>query len=204
MPAMNSPNNRMSQALRELAAESAQGAPPELSARLNAAFARHHRVRRQKRAALVIGIAAALALSMMVLHISKPSRLQVQAPSPAPANVQPSGASQQTKSTEPVVTKHDSVAAIQPKKRAGANRRAMAASAPSVVTGDFIALSSFDPAIPLGQARIVRMELPGAALRRAGFPVNAELMQQPVVTDLLVGQDGRPYAARLVQTRMVH
>jgi hypothetical protein len=48
------------------------------------------------------------------------------------------------------------------------------------------------------------MELPGAALRRAGFPVNAELMQQPVVTDLLVGQDGRAYAARLVQTRMVH
>jgi hypothetical protein len=203
MPAMNLPNNRMSQALRELAAESPQGAPPELSARLHAAFARHHRVRRQKRAAFVIGIAAVLALSGMVLRMSKPAHLQVQAPPPAPANVQPS-APQQAKPAEPVAATHDSGASIQPKRRVGSNRRAPLASGPSVATGDFIALSSFDPAIPLGQARIVRMELPGAALRRAGFPVNAELMQQPVVTDVLVGQDGRPYAARLVQTRMVH
>jgi hypothetical protein len=194
----------MSQALRELAAESPQGAPPELSARLHAAFARHHRVRRQKRAAFVIGIAAVLALSVMVLRMSKPAHLQVQAPPLAPANVQKSGAIQQTKAPEPVAATHDSGASIQPKRRVGSNRRAPLASGPSVVTGDFIALSSFDPAIPLGQARIVRMELPGAALRRAGFPVNAELMQQPVVTDVLVGQDGRPYAARLVQTRMVH
>jgi hypothetical protein len=201
---MNSPNDRMSQALRELAAESPQGAPPELSARLSAAFARHRRVRRQKRVAFMIGIAAALAVSMMVLRNAKPARQQVQTPQPAPANVRPSEASQQTKSPEPIVATHDSVAAIQPKKGAGANRRTPSVSVPGVTAGDFIALSSFDPALPLGQARIVRMELPGAALRQAGFPVNAELMRQPVVTDLLVGQDGRPYAARLVQTRMVH
>lgn len=75
---------------------------------------------------------------------------------------------------------------------------------PDLSSGDFIALSSFDPAIPLAQGRIVRVELSASALRMAGYPVNTDLLQRRVVTDVLVGQDGRPYAARLVQTRMDH
>ena len=201
MCAMNSPNDKISQALRDLATGSPQGASPELGARLNSAFARHHRVRRQKRAALVAGIAAVLALAVMLLRLTQPPSLQVRVP-PAPAAIQPVPISPDaTQKPAEASTAQASVRSAR-KKNVGVIRRVP--SMPNVPSGDFIALSSFDPAIPLVQGRIVRMELSSSALRMAGFPVDAELMGHRVMTDLLVGQDGRPYAARLVQTRMVH
>lgn len=198
---MNAPNDSVSQALRELAAGSPQGAPPELGAKLNSAFVRHHRVRRQKRAALAVGIAAALALSVILLRLPEPASLQVKvSPPPAPIQLVPVSPEAAKQPVEKI-TAQASGRGVR-KKNAGVTH--LSPSLPGVPSGDFIAFSSFDPAIPMGQARIVRMELPTSALRMAGFPVNAELVGRRVVTDLLVGQDGRPYAARLVQTQLVH
>jgi hypothetical protein len=70
-----------------------------------------------------------------------------------------------------------------------------------VETVDFVALPSFDPAIPVGESRMVRMDLPGSALQLIGYPVDGQLLDRRILTDVLVGQDGMPYAVRLVNTR---
>jgi len=78
-------------------------------------------------------------------------------------------------------------------------------SPPAMVeAADFVALPSFDPAIPVGESRMVRMDLPGSALQLMGYPVEGQLLDHRIVTDVLVGQDGMPYAVRLVQARNVH
>ena len=69
---------------------------------------------------------------------------------------------------------------------------------------DFVALPTFDPAIPIGESRMVRLDLPGSDLQLMGYPVDEELLERRVLTDVLVGQDGVPYAVRLVQTRNTH
>jgi hypothetical protein len=65
-------------------------------------------------------------------------------------------------------------------------------------------LPTFDPAIPIGESCMVRLDLPGSALQLIGYPVDEELLERRVLTDVLVGQDGVPYAVRLVQTRSTH
>lgn len=73
-----------------------------------------------------------------------------------------------------------------------------------IASSDFIALPSFDPDIPIGQARMIRVELPGSDLQIIGYPVYEDLLQRRVLADVLVGQDGQPYAVRLIQTRTIH
>jgi hypothetical protein len=197
MSAMNSSDNRLSTALRELAAE-APSAPPELAARLNAAFARHRAFRRRKQVAFSALVAACLALASFWMFAARNSAGQMQVtqgpPAPPPFAL--------LRSAEP------QAAALVGRARPSAGHHphpAAPAEAPvSIPSGDFIALASFDPAIPLGQAQIVRVELPALTLRSAGYPVNPGLIGRHVLTDVILGQDGRPYAARLVQTRMVH
>ncbi len=70
--------------------------------------------------------------------------------------------------------------------------------------GDFVALATFDPAIPPGPSRIVRVDMTGSALQLIGYPVDGQLLDRRILTDVLVGQDGMPYAVRFVQTRNVH
>ena len=62
----------------------------------------------------------------------------------------------------------------------------------------------FDPAVPVGESRMVRMDLPGSALQLIGYPVDGQLLDQRIVADVLVGEDGLPYAVRLVRTRNLH
>ncbi len=69
--------------------------------------------------------------------------------------------------------------------------------------GDFVALPTFDPAIPVGESRMVRVDMPGSALQLIGYPVDGQLLDRRILTDVLVGQDGMPYAVRLVNTRNV-
>jgi hypothetical protein len=60
-------------------------------------------------------------------------------------------------------------------------------------------LPGWSSATPSEQLRIVRMELPASALRMVGAPVSQEVTERPVLADFVVGQDGTPYAMRLVQ-----
>jgi len=73
-----------------------------------------------------------------------------------------------------------------------------------IAAGDFIALPSFDSAVPLGDSRMVRVDLPGSALQLIGYPIDGQLLDRRIVADVLVGQDGLPYAVRLVNARNLH
>jgi hypothetical protein len=77
-------------------------------------------------------------------------------------------------------------------------------AAPAITAGDFIALPTFDPAVPVGESRMVRMDLPGSALQLIGYPVDGQLLDRLIVADVLVGEDGLPYAVRLVRTRNLY
>lgn len=67
-----------------------------------------------------------------------------------------------------------------------------------------MALPTFDPAVPVGESHMVRMNLSGSALQLMGYPVDGQLLDRHILTDVLVGQDGMPYAVRLVQVRNVY
>ena len=198
----------LSEALRELAATSPQ-ASPELGARLQEAFAQHHAQRRlRRRAAVAAGLAACLVTALAWLTTAKQTRevrkleppAQVaKTPAPerqlvAPKVAQPSAAS---------VTS----AAAKPRGRGKqlSKARNHSVEVPVVIAaGDFVALPGFDSAVPLGDSRMLRVDLPGSALQLIGYPIDGQLLDRRVEADVLVGQDGLPYAVRLVNARNLH
>jgi len=61
----------------------------------------------------------------------------------------------------------------------------------------FIPLPSFDPDVPMGNLIVVHMELPRAGMMSLGLPVPTDDWEHHVMADVLVGEDGTPYAVRL-------
>ena len=200
--------NTLSEALRELAATSPQ-ASPVLGARLQEAFAQHHAQRRlRRRAAVAAGLAACLVTALAWLITAKQTRevrkleppAQVaKTPAPerqlvAPKLAQPSAASVTGAATKP-----------RGRRKQLSKARDHSVEAPVVIAaGDFIALPSFDSAVPLGDSRMLRVDLPGSALQLIGYPIDGQLLDRRIVADVLVGQDGLPYAVRLVNARNLH
>jgi len=196
--------------LRELTAASPQAAP-ELRDRLSREFARHHtRRRRRNRAAIVVGLAACVAISVALLRTGKPATaLKVVEPSSQTAKA-PLPETKPIAPGSPKVPAH-SIARVAaklgvPSQSTTEARNRHREPPPPVApeAGDFIALPTFDPAIPLGESRMVRVDLPGSALQQIGYPVDGQLLDRRILTDVLVGQDGMPYAVRLVQARNIH
>jgi hypothetical protein len=205
--AMSPSSDTVSKALQELAAASAQGAPPELGVRLRGAFARHHSRRRRKRVALIAGSVVCLVIPLVWLLISKQSRPAMLAMQPTQA-VHPPGTppvvvphATDTAPTAPTILSHAAGTRVRSKRTTKARGNHMAPLPAVIAAGDFVALPSFDPALPMTQPRMVRVELTGSALQLIGYPVNEPLLERRVLTDVLVGQDGVPYAVRLVQTQ---
>lgn len=207
---MNPQRDALSEALRELRATSPQ-ASPELGVRLSNEFLRHHVQRRRKRAALGIGLglAACLAISAYWLRprgpagtakVVTPTSQSAQAPAPAPKLVAPDT----PRVPAPYVASSRAKSRPHPKQVSKSQARGVNAPTATVEAGDFIALPTFDPAIPVGESRMVRMDLPGSDLQLMGYPIEGQLLDRRVLTDVLVGQDGMPYAVRLVQARNVH
>jgi hypothetical protein len=206
---MNPERDTLSEALRELAAASPQ-ASPELGARLGESFARHHARRRlRQRVAVAVGLAACLAISVVLLRMGKRSGdvkvvehtpQTVQVPSSEPKIVAP----ESPKLPAPSVARASGKPRVHAKPAINPRKHDEDLPATIVDAGDFVAVSTFDPAIPLGESRMVRMDLPGSALQLIGYPVDPQLMDRRIVTDVLLGQDGTPYAVRLVQARNVH
>lgn len=219
---MSPQRDALSEALREMAAASPE-ASPELGDRLSRAFARHHVRQRRKRAAIVFGLAACLVMSAYWLRPHRaPEAARVAAPVPQITQL-PNVSSQPKAATVEHASVHPKIAATgtaklpaPPVARASARPRTPAkpeakarsrdaeAPAAAVDAGDFVALPTFDPAIPVGESQMVRMDLPGSALQLIGYPVDGQLLDRRILTDVLVGQDGMPYAVRLVQARNVH
>jgi len=186
MPAMNPSDEKLSAALRGVAAASRQGASSELGAKLKAEFNRHHAHRRKIRRIQVGSVAICLSAFVMLLlagmRLKHPGEMRANKPS-MPFPVAATGTAL-PKTLKPVVVRPASLRTAAKKK----TRR----------TDDFMMLPSYDPA-PVGDdLRIVRVELTGASLRLLGAPVTEEASDQRMQADVVLGNDGTPYAVRLV------
>ena len=67
----------------------------------------------------------------------------------------------------------------------------------------FIEIPYVAPLAPYERASVVRMDVPVAALIAVGFQVHGSEPGATISADVLVGQDGRPRAVRLISERSV-
>ena len=186
---MNQSDNRLSAALRRLSAIAPRSAPLALGDTLKGEFRRYHLRRRRERNARILLAAACLAASVGTFLVLRP-RPSDMAAIHEPLQTTPSQANILAALKEPKTTR--------PK---AAKNHAPNRSRKNPVTAEnrFVALPTFDPAIPIDHLEMVRVDLPGRALRLVGFPVSEEVADRRVVADVLLAQDGTPYALRLVQ-----
>ena len=188
---MTQPENRLSDAMRRLNAMAPQGASPAVGDVLKDEFRRHHARRRRIQAARFSLIAACLAacvvLSVVLLkpHTSKLRAHHDFQQMPPPSEQISAGPIEPAVSRPTVAKVH---APRSPRKNPAAE-------------GDrFVALPTFDPAIPIDHLEMVRLDLPGRSLQLVGFPVSEEFAERRVLADVLLAQDGTPYALRLVRS----
>ena len=180
---MNPQRDTLSEALRELAAASPQ-ASPELGARLNSEFTRHHaRRRRRNRVAFAIGLAACLAISVVLFRSGKQTKpVKVLSHHRKPRRLlRLLAANAATESPEvpaPSVTKVATRPRVHSNQSGKPRRRDNEAPPVTVEAGDFVALPTFDPAIPLGVSRMVRVDMPGSALQLIGYPIDGQLLDR--------------------------
>ena len=52
---------------------------------------------------------------------------------------------------------------------------------------------------PMDRGQLVRVQVPRMAMRNAGFPVREERLNEPVLADVLVGEDGTARGIRFVK-----
>ena len=191
---MTDHDSPLSAMLRRASADAPQGASPELGEKLKDEFRRHHIRRRRERNARILLVAACLIVSVMTYL-----RLR-----PHPSNIAairgpvPTAPPQQTNLT------------VEAPKSNAAQRKfvrkppATPAGKKSEIAAErFVALPTFDSAVPIDHLEIVRVDLPIRDLRLVGFPVNEEMADRRVVADVLLAQDGTPYALRLVRNSTI-
>jgi len=192
---------RMRQALQRLGAASPLGAPPEIGTRLAETFRRHHAQRRRiRRAGMALAAVIVLGLAWLALPraAQRPAGNAAQhqigerknAPVASAAEQKPAPAPPSTVKAE---VKQAAATASSQRKRAGT------ATTTSARASDFLALPGYDPAVPLDELQVVRVQLPANALWKMGAPISAEAGERQVTADFVMNQDGTPYAVRLVQ-----
>jgi hypothetical protein len=186
---MNQPDSRLSAALRRLGSIAPRSATPVLGDMLKDEFRRHHIRRRRTRNARILLAAACLAASVGTFLVSRPppsSRAVIH----ESFQTTPSQANILVALTEPRTARPKAV-------RNHASNRSR--KNPVTAENRFVALPTFDPAIPIDRLQMVRLYLPGRDLRLVGFPVREEIADRRIIADVLLAQDGTPYALRLVQ-----
>jgi hypothetical protein len=182
--------SRLAEALRHLAASSRPGAPAEIGAGLATAFRRHHARRRQVRRVRVAALAACIAL-MLGLVSTRMLRHE-----PGTGQVQEAAGSVSGKSGNSVESTNVATTQARP---VGKTKRSKAPANRVASSRQFLALPGYDPAVPADELRVVRVQMPAAALWQMGAPVNPDGSGGRVLADFVVSQDGTPYAVRLVQ-----
>jgi hypothetical protein len=187
---MNQPDNRLCAALRRLSAIAPRSAPPALGEMLKGEFRRHHLRRRRERNARILLAAACFAASVGAFLILRPRTPNTAAIHEPLQTALPSKANVSAGPTEPKPAQPRTV-------RSHVSNRT--GKSPASAADRFVALPTFDPAIPIDHSEIVRVDLPGRALRLVGFPISEEFADRRVVADVVLAQDGTPYALRLVQ-----
>jgi hypothetical protein len=178
-------DTELREALRHVAAATGHDAPAALGDSLMHRFRKHHARRRRIRLGAVTVVAATVLVA--VILSTRPTAVR------GPLINQPNVAGNE--SVPPIRSVQTS--APSPVKKAQAHRKRIPHRAPTPDFNGFLALDSYDPNIT-GQLQIVRLELPGADLRLVGAPVSEDLARRRVLADFVVGQDGTPYAVRLV------
>jgi hypothetical protein len=188
---MNQPDDRLSAAVRRLGAIGPRNAPPALGDMLKGEFRRHRLRRKRERIARILLAAACFAAFLggfLVLRPRTPNTAAIHEP---PQMTLPSSANDSAGSTEP------KPAQLRTVKGRISNR---IRKNPATAADRFVELPTFDPAIPIDHLEMVRVDVTGRALRLVGFPVSEEVADRRVLADVLLAQDGTPYALRLVQT----
>jgi hypothetical protein len=184
------PDVRLAGALKSLADASATGAPPEIGNVLLGAFRRHHARRRaQRRTALAAAIGAVLLPAVLWVAARHPAKKSAIQPA-APAIVAPPVEA-------PAVP---AVISVGPRRQVKKQRSRALVRQTQPAASDFVVLSSYyDQPVSGEELRIIRLEVTGNALRMVGVPVMEQRENRTVLADFVVGQDGTPYAMRLVR-----
>ena len=189
-----SQTDRLSAALRRLGAIAPRSVTPAVGDMLKDEFRRHHIRRRRERNARMLLAACLAAASVGTMFILRPrpsitvathEPLQTTLPSQANISIRP---------VQPKTTQ------LRPVKSRASHRTR---KDPASADDRFVALPTFDPAIPIDRLEMVRVDLPGRELRLVGFPVSEEIADRRVIADVVLAQDGTPYALRLVQNSRI-
>jgi hypothetical protein len=133
-------------------------------------------------------LATALLLTRLYVDDAPPTiaKQPVPAVAPVPNSVSPNAGT-------PDISKQG------PTSQAGRQKPRPTATSASVKENGFMALGAYDPAMMPGDVQVVRLELTGADLRLVGAPVAEDLSDRRLLADIVVGNDGTPYAVRLVR-----
>src|SRR5262249_33599758 len=148
-------------------------------------------VRRRRKMAAVISIVACLFLAttiFLTLRLSMEDAAPphvVKAPVPAVAPTQ----------NPPAPATGAKSASVQPRR----SPRPARANTSAAGQEGFVALIAVDSSITQDDLRVVRLQLSGADLRLMGAPVAEDLSDRRLVADIVVANDGTPYAVRLVR-----
>jgi hypothetical protein len=176
--------------LRAMAAAAPAEAPRELGDALTKAFRRHHARRRAlRRSTFALVVLAVIFLAGRILVQKPVPPVSSKSLNVNPVDVQPPTG--QVPARPSAATATDKGRHIKPRRRSKPSPR------------DFVVLASFDQTVRDEDLQVVRLELTGRALRLAGAPVTEEMADRRLLADFVVGQDGTPYAVRLVPRKHV-
>ncbi|HYX52988.1 MAG TPA: hypothetical protein VE783_06025 [Candidatus Limnocylindrales bacterium] len=189
-PIRNPSEALLSSALNRLATGSPKSAPEVVSGNLVREFRQHHRLRRQKRMAIIGSIAACL-VAVALLVVQK-SAWNHGAQSPALQALQEALQAQPTEQP------------AQPEKAPETQNPHHVASTVSTATtsngeAGYLTLAPYDFTVSAADLTIVRVELTGSDLRLLGAPVSEDFSDQRLLADVVVSGDGTPYALRIVR-----
>jgi hypothetical protein len=196
---MNDSGNLLSDGIKHLAASPPEEAPRRIAANLEIAFRRHHLRRKRIRVMKFTAIAALLLLSAVswmrwriAPHGGQGSAQVLQSSAPA-AHDSTAGAYPAPAMPTPVLPN-----TAPPRQRTAlARQRSFTADHHHSAGGKFIFMPGVDPETPAGSLIVVRVELPTSALGLVGLPASGDSSQDRVLADILMDQDGTPYAIRI-------
>jgi hypothetical protein len=183
---------RLAEALRRLASSSPRSAPSRIGAGLLDEFRRYHARRRKVRRNAMLALALCIVMAGTWLGISFGHQRQTG------PDRQVDSASGNTQKQPPALPPAVAPAAHRAAGKTFSRPRAVK-PAVSAANRAFVALPGYDPAVPLEELQVVRVQLPASALWKIGAPVGADAGEQRMTADFVVNQDGTPYAVRLVQ-----
>jgi hypothetical protein len=187
----STPNSeaRLRQALRTLSANAPGEAPPKIGDALTRAFRRHYARRRAIRRTIIAAALIAVLLPVVLLLRTRP-------PAPGIGKAQPPAP------VFPTVVPPSPIAASASSTKASMKRlrtRSSDTKPATTVRNEFVVLPSSVHAVHGEDLRVIRLEVTGRALQVVGAPVSEAIADHRVLADFVVGQDGTPYAVRLVR-----